>query len=26
MTSELHDAFDTNPLTGKTRPAGAGPA
>lgn len=26
MTSELHDAFDTNPLTGKTRPAGAEPA
>jgi hypothetical protein len=26
MTSELHDAFDTNPLTGKIRPAGAEPA
>jgi hypothetical protein len=26
MTSELHDAFDTNPLAGKTRPAGAEPA
>jgi hypothetical protein len=26
MTSELHDAFDTNPLTGTTRPAGAEPA
>jgi hypothetical protein len=26
MTSELHGAFDTNPLTGSTRPAGAEPA